>query len=378
MSLELSPERRQLQSVAAEMLDAQAPPALARAFLEDRGDARVLWGTIAEMGWYGAGLDPDDPFGITGLCLLAEQCGAHAAPTALCDTAVAARLAVPLDGADLAVGLLAGGDATAALGLLEAGHDWIPVAPETTLRAGADGHFILSGEKLGLRHAAAVDLLAIVARGEGGVAVAFVDPDAPGVTITPVDGLDAAAVPGRVRLEGVQVSSSAVVLDAERALIGALDVGTIVTAAEGLGAATRALAMAVEYSRERRQFGRPIGSFQALQHIMADAHIEREIAWSTVLAAAGELDRGEETAGAMVSLAKARAARASRTVTEIALQVHGGIAFTWEHDIHLFQRRVLDCERRFGDAIDHEHLQGELIARRAGDELALSGVSPAG
>jgi alkylation response protein AidB-like acyl-CoA dehydrogenase len=214
-------------------------------------------------------------------------------------------------------------------------------------------------------------MLAVVAHADDGIALAFVAPGGPGVTVTPDPGLDPASAPCCVGFDDAPVAQDAVLAGpaARDALEGALAVGTIATAAEGLGAASRALTLAVDYARDRHQFGRPIGSFQALQHLMADAHVEREVAWATVLAGAGELDAQAPGAAAAVSLAKALAARASRAVVEASLQVHGGIAFTWEHDVHLLQRRVLECERRFGDAIHHERFQGDLIAQRAAAKL---------
>jgi alkylation response protein AidB-like acyl-CoA dehydrogenase len=359
MSLDLSQERRELLSVAGELLDALAPLSLARAFLEQRGEANELWAAIAGLGWYGIGLADDDPFGVMGLCLLAWQCGAHAAPTPLVDTAVAARLAA---GAPAAAATAAG-ERTAALAFLECEHDWQLAEPATVLRDDR-----LSGTKLGVRHAAAVDVLSVVADTPHGPAVAFVGPADPGVSVTPVASFDPGSGPCRVEFRDTPVTLDAVLgsSEAQRPLETALAVGMIATAAEGLGAASRALTMAVDYSRDRQQFGSPIGSFQALQHLMAHAYVEYEIAWATVLAAAGELDAQASGAEGSASLAKALASRASRSVIEVSLQVHGGIAFTWEHDVHLLQRRVLECEQRFGDAIQHERIQGDLIARRAG------------
>src|ERR1700722_6931475 len=97
MDLELTPDQRELRDVARQALDARAPLSLARTFLEGRS-AEPLHGLLVELGWYAVGLEPDDGFGLPGLVLLAEQAGAHAAPTALVDTAVAARISAPLDG----------------------------------------------------------------------------------------------------------------------------------------------------------------------------------------------------------------------------------------------------------------------------------------
>jgi alkylation response protein AidB-like acyl-CoA dehydrogenase len=103
---------------------------------------------------------------------------------------------------------------------------------------------------------------------------------------------------------------------------------------------------------------------------MAQAHVDREATWSSILYAAAALEENLPEAAEATSIAKAQAARGTRSVVEAALQVLGGIAFTWEHDVHLLQRRVLTCERRFGDAIEHERALGERLAARALEAVA--------
>jgi alkylation response protein AidB-like acyl-CoA dehydrogenase len=141
-----------------------------------------------------------------------------------------------------------------------------------------------------------------------------------------------------------------------------LRVGTIAAAAEGVGAASAALELAIAYVTERRQYGRLIGSFQALQHLLAEAHVLRETAWSTVLYAAAATDQGLEDAGTAARIAKAHASRAARRVAEGALQAFGGVAFAWEHDYHLLARRAMLAEQRFGDSLHHERRLAEMLA----------------
>jgi alkylation response protein AidB-like acyl-CoA dehydrogenase len=355
MDLELTPDQRELRDVARQALDARAPLSLARAFLEGRA-VEPLHPLLTELGWYAVGVDPDDGFGIPGLALLAQQVGAHAAPTALVDTAVAARL----------YPALAEGDRTVALAVLEAEGDWSLSDLGMSLVAREDVGWRLYGHKLGVQHATSADLLLVVAECGGTPACALVPAGAPGLSIRPQAGVDAASAPAVVELSGVTVADEDVLTgpDALAALEAAFAVGAVATAAEGLGAAAAALDLAIEYAGERHQFGRPIGSFQALKHVMADAHIDRESAWSSVLYASAALDEGLDSAGETASIAAGYAARASRRVVEAALQVFGGIAFTWEHDAHLLQRRVLSCERRFGDALFHESRLGAALASR--------------
>jgi alkylation response protein AidB-like acyl-CoA dehydrogenase len=363
MDLQLSDDQTELWAVARRLLDDRAPLTLARQFLDGGGDASALWGQIAELGWYGVGLDPDDPFGVTGLCLLAEQAGRHSAPTLLVDTAVAARC-FPRSAGPLS-GPLAAGERSAALAVLEVGADWA-LRDLTTTAEHAGGAFTLRGGKLGAHHGATADAIAVVAQTDGELGVFLVDPGAAGVSVERQSTLDPSCAVARVELEGVVVDEedACVGPEAARLLADAMTVGTIATAAEAVGAASCALAMAIEYSRERQQFGRPIGSFQALAHLMADLHILRETSWASVLYAAATVDEALDEAPQAAAIAKSHASRATRQIVEGALQVLGGIAFTWEHDVHLLQRRVLECERRFGDSHFHEQRLGTYLAER--------------
>jgi alkylation response protein AidB-like acyl-CoA dehydrogenase len=362
MNLELSEDQRELWAVARRMLGDVAPMRLAREFLDGGGDARPLAASLAELGWYAVGAD-EDSFGVPGLCLLAEQIGAHAAPTTLVDTAVAVRLAQAIEDPSPLVSAVAAGEVATALAVLEDGANWRFDDQDLGVCRTAAG-YVLDGVKLGVQHGATVDALAVVATYEGSPAVFFVPAGDPGISVAAEAGLDPASAPATVTLASCAVEPGrALVGDhAVASLEGGFAVGAVATAAEGLGAATAALKLAVAHAKERHQFGRPIGQFQALQHVLADAHVDRESAWSSVLYAAAALEERLPDGREASSIAKAYASSASRTVVEASLQVLGGIAFTWEHDVHLLQRRVLSCERRFGDAISHERLLADRLA----------------
>ena len=141
-------------------------------------------------------------------------------------------------------------------------------------------------------------------------------------------------------------------------------IGALLAAAESVGAAERMLTDARDYAAERRQFGRTIGSNQALRHILADMYVRRVSAWSTVLYAAAALDDDLPDAQQTAAIAKAYVARAAREVAHGALQVFGGIAFTQEHQAHRFLRRIIVRERQFGDAAHHERELGKALAAR--------------
>jgi len=358
MDLELTPEQNELRSLAADLLARRIPPEVPRAYLEGKGEAGELWRELAELGWYGVGLEDDDPFGVPGVCVLAEQLGKALAPSVLVDVAVAARI----------LPLLQPGPAPVSLAVAEPDRQWAREGLETSAVSDGSG-FRVSGTKIGVQHAAAVEELGVLAALDDEPAFLLVPRAADGVEIIPEHGLDPTAAAATVTFENVAVGADSAAVGGE-AIERAFAVGAVATAAESVGAASACLDLAVTYAKVREQFGRPIGSFQAVQHLLAEAHVLRETSWSAVLYAAAALDEETPDAAEATTIAKAYASRVARKVVEGALQVLGGIGFTWEHDLHLFLRRVLACEQRFGDARFHEEQLALALAARAGGRLA--------
>lgn len=360
MDLELSDEHLELLEAAAGTMERHAPLSLARSYLDGAGDAGELWGQLAELGWLGVGVEDDDPFGVPGLCLLAEQVGRHAAPTTLVDASLVARVTTA-SGSEWAARIVAG-EPSVALAMLEPGGSWAVEGTSTTARRIGDG-FILCGEKTGVHHGAAVGLLAVVVELDGAPAIALVAGDLDGVAVTPIGALDPSCAPCRVVFDGARVAASEVL--AGSAVIAtfdhALDVAAVATTAEGLGAASAALDMAIAYTFEREQYGRTIGSFQALRHLVAERHVLRETAWASILYAAAALEERTDDAAAAAAVAKAHGSAATKAVVEGALQVFGGVGVTREHDLHLLYRRALECAGRFGDAVDHQRRVAEVL-----------------
>jgi len=360
MDLELEDDQLELREAAAGMLDRFAPLSLARRYLEGDGGATELWEQIAALGWLGVGLEEDDPFGVPGLCLLAEQVGRRAAPTTLVDTAFVARVAQAAGGdwADR----VAAGEPPLALAMLEPARSW-RISPLATTAERCGGEVVLSGEKLGVHHGAEVGLLAVVADLDGAPAVLLVESARGGVDVIALDGLDPSAAACRVVFEAVRVPDSELLAGpaVEAALSHALDVAAVASTAEGLGAASAALEMAIAYALEREQYGRKIGGFQALRHLIAEQHLLRETAWASVLYAAAALQECTEDAAVAAAIAKAHGAAATKSVVEGALQVFGGVGFTREHDLHLLYRRALECAARFGGVVQHERRVADLL-----------------
>jgi alkylation response protein AidB-like acyl-CoA dehydrogenase len=222
------------------------------------------------------------------------------------------------------------------------------------------GSSVLSGCKAGVEHADAVQWLAVVAAGSEGPALALVAPDAAGVSISAQPAFDPTTPLHRVVFDEVAVDARSV---AGAEVVERLTtIGALLAAAEAVGAAGRLMDDARAYAAERRQFGRPIGSFQALRHVLADMYVRQASAWSSVLYAAAALDEDADEAQRTASIAKAYVARAAREVAHGAIQVFGGIAITEEHPAHRFLRRIVVREQQFGDAAHHERALGRALA----------------
>jgi alkylation response protein AidB-like acyl-CoA dehydrogenase len=197
------------------------------------------------------------------------------------------------------------------------------------------------------------------------------------VDVEPQPSLDVTVPMHAVTFSSAEVDA---VVDGDRAttmLARLTAVGGLLAAAESVGAASRMLEDARAYAAQRRQFGRTIGSYQALRHLMADMYVRQASAWSTVLYAAAALDDDLPEALQTTAVAKAYVARAAREVAHGALQVFGGVAFTQEHQAHRFLRRIIVREQQFGDAAHHERELGRALADRAGRRVDARAVPTA-
>jgi alkylation response protein AidB-like acyl-CoA dehydrogenase len=200
-------------------------------------------------------------------------------------------------------------------------------------------------------------------RGEDGITLFLVPRDAPGVTIRPLHSIDLTRRPTEVRFEDVELPASAV-LGAEhkgwKTLARLLDAAAVALAADSLGGAERALEMAVEYAKVREQFGRPIGSFQAVKHMAAEMVSEIEPARSLVWYAAYAYDNVPREASRAAAMAKAGLSEVYSRTTNRSVQIHGGIGFTWEHDLHFWFKRAKWNEFAFGDPPYHRERLAQL------------------
>jgi alkylation response protein AidB-like acyl-CoA dehydrogenase len=224
----------------------------------------------------------------------------------------------------------------------------------TTLTARLDGtDWRLSGHIDELIDAASAEVLLVPALANGELRYFQIDTDDNAVRRHALVTLDQTRRQASVDLDDAVATPIGDQTSADRAVKRAADVGAIVLAAEQLGGAERCLEMATEYATMRHQFGRPIGSFQAVKHMCAEMLVDVESARSTVLYAAWVSDNDPGSLSQAASLAKACASDAFTAVTARNIQVHGGIGFTWEHDAHLYYRRAHSTALLFGDARWH-------------------------
>ncbi|MDB5720030.1 MAG: acyl-CoA dehydrogenase, partial [Alphaproteobacteria bacterium] len=224
------------------------------------------------------------------------------------------------------------------------------------MRADRSGNgFRLSGRKQFVVQGASADLLVVAARAEEGLTLFAVEPDRAGLEVEGVRLADS-SIGARIDFRDVELDADAVIGEVgqgEAVLARVLAAGRSGAAAELVGVGSAAMDMSVDYLRHRKQFGRPIGEFQALQHRAAHLYSELEIARAAALKAQQLLDEGSDEAEAMVAVAKAKAGRASTLAVQEGVQMHGGVGMTDEYDIGLYMKRDRVLNELFGDPNYH-------------------------
>jgi alkylation response protein AidB-like acyl-CoA dehydrogenase len=250
------------------------------------------------------------------------------------------------------------GGARATAALLDGELSWAPEAIATRAEKSGAG-WTLSGTKPFVAWAHVADVMLVPAKTPDGLTLFLVDPRASGIKQTPVTGMDLATRWVNMTLDRVPLAADAVLGapgQGQPLLESVMRMGAVGAAAEMLGAARRCLDMAVEYAKVREQFGQPIGSFQAIRHKCAEMLLETENSHAAVYYAAWAIDAKADDAALAASVAKAYVGDASRKVCGEAIQVHGGIGFTWEYDLHLYFKRAKALEVQYGDADYHREL----------------------
>lgn len=370
MPLILTEEQTMLAEAAGGFLAEQGPVAHLRHLRDSRdpdGLSRDLWRAFGEMGlagviipeaWGGSGL------GAVEAGVVAEAIGRNLTPSPFLSTGVLAARALIDGGSDAQkadwLPRFAAGEAIAALAVDE-GAKHRPDRIETRAERAGNG-YRLSGTKTLVVDGHVADLLIVAARSDEGVGLFLVDPSAPGVSIERTVMVDAHNA-ARITLNGVEVDADSLLGAADGALLDqVLQLGRGLVAAEMSGAAQAAFDQTLAYLRERTQFGRPIGEFQALQHRAAHLYSEIEITRAIELKALQALDAGTPDADLLISAAKARAVKSGELAVQEAVQMHGGVGMTDAFDVGLYMKRMRVAAELFGDAGFH----AERIARAGG------------
>jgi alkylation response protein AidB-like acyl-CoA dehydrogenase len=341
MRFDLTEDQQEISRTAREFLAARHPLERVREGGPDRH-----WAEVAELGWPELAVPEDQDgmgLGVLELAVVAEEIGYALAPTPLPSTWAAGLL---LTAAGEGARLAGGRRGTVAMWDADG-----PGAPdESTLEPDGDR---LSGVKIAVPDAEGADLLVVTAAGGRHF---LVDASDPGVTLEPARSLDATRPLATVRLDGA--AGEELRADDWSHPWHAI---AVAAAAESVGIAQRAMEMAVAYAKDRKQFGRAIGTYQAVSHACAQMLLEVEGARSVVRWAAWALDHEPEGARLAASCAKAYASDAGVRVTRSAMQVHGGIGFTWEHDLHFLLKRAEANAHAWGDARWHREQVAALV-----------------
>jgi alkylation response protein AidB-like acyl-CoA dehydrogenase len=320
---------------------------------------------MAKLGWLGLPFPEEQGgagLGLVELGLVLEEMGRAAYPGPFFATVVLGGLGISLGGnaaqKDKWLSAISAGKARVTAALLEEHLDWDPASTTATAEKSGIG-WTLSGLKRFVPWAHVADVVLVPARSPEGLSLFLVDPKAAGVTLSPMVGIDLTNRWSEMRLDKVTVGPDAILGhpgSAGALLDSLLRRAAVMSSAEMLGAARRCLDMSVEYVKVREQFGQPVGSFQAIRHRCAEMLLEAENAHAAVYYAAWALTAGAEDAAVAASICKAYVSEAARKVCGDAIQVHGGIGFTWEYDLHLYMKRAKALEPLFGDAQFHREL----------------------
>ena len=348
MQFGLNESQEFLRDSARKFFAGECPITEVRRLMEtDTAFDAQLWAKLAEQGYTGIIFAEEFGgvgLGIVELVLLMEEAARAVLPGPFFSTvAMAGSLLDALASKEQKKKYLAPicrGEARCTVAFLEDEGSWDPA----DLRITALGEK-LKGVKLFVPDAAVADWILVVARNS----VFLVDSKSPGIRIEPMRGMDLTRKLYSVQLDDVPGEK----LGETAALLRPRGIATVALAAEMVGGMQRTLDITVEYAKTRKQFGKPIGMFQAVQHQCADMYLETESARSAVYYAAWALQHHAPDAAAAVSIAKLYASDASRTVGNRGIQIHGGMGFTWENDLHLYYRRAKASETMFGDATFH-------------------------
>lgn len=337
--------------------------------MSQEGHDPAIWKEMADMGWTGLGIPEEHGgtgFGTVEMGVLLEEMGRTATPGPFFASAVLAsitiqELATPEQQAEL-LPSMAAGERIVTLAIFERARDWSPDSPSTTASRAERG-WVVDGTKRAVLSGDSADIILVTAATDDGVGVFAVDATADGVAVKREPALDLTRRQTTIGFDSVAVGSEARLGggDATAGLTRALALAGVYLAAEQVGGAQTCMEMSVEYAKTRYQFGRPIGSYQAIKHRCANMLMKVEHARSAAYYAARVTQDPDELAVA-APLAASVASEAYEWVAGENIQVHGGIGFTWEHDAHIYLKRAKASSLLLGGPGYQRDLLGRAIA----------------
>ena len=377
MNFGFNEEQELLRSTARKFFDNECGSETVRKLMDGpEGMTPALWKKIAEQGWTGLIFADEHGgmgLGFVDLVVLMEEMGRSVVPGPFFSTVLLGGLAIREAGTEAQrkawLPGIASGEARATLAWMEPSAEL--GARGITLQATAKAAgFTLTGTKLFVHDAHTADVIVVAARTasgkspEDGVSLFLVPKGAPGLRVTLLPTMDQTRKLCEVELTDVTVGAEALMGGTGSGwapLARVIDRATVALCAEMCGGAQKVLEMTVEYAKIRQAFGRPIGSYQGVKHKAADMLVDVENSKSITYYAAWAMDEGVPEGPLAVSMAKAYVSDAYRRVSGAGIQLHGGIGFTWEHDLHLYFKRAKGSEFTFGDATWHRERVAQLV-----------------
>ena len=370
MNFAFSEEQEELRKVVRDFLNAKSSEATVRELMEtDSGYDAAVWSQMGEqMGLQGL-IIPEE-FGGSGysyveLIVVLEEMGRRLLCAPYFATVALAANTLLHSGDDAAKAEylpgIASGETIATLAFTEANGKW-DESGITLEASGSGSDYTLTGEKMYVLDGTIANLILVAAKTAGGVSLFAVQGDASGLTREGLSTMDQTRKQARLTFDATPAKLIGTEGGGWAVLSQVLDLAAVALAAEQVGGAQECLEMAVQYAKDRVQFGRPIGSFQAIKHKCADMLLEVESAKSAAYYAGWCASELNDELPSVASLAKSYCSEAYFHTTAENIQIHGGIGFTWEHPAHLYFKRAKSSELLFGDPTYHR----ELLAQRIG------------
>jgi alkylation response protein AidB-like acyl-CoA dehydrogenase len=379
MDFGFSQDQELLRSTARKFFEKECTSTFVRdRMAEPAGVTDEFWAKLAEQGWLGL-VYPEEfggaGLGFVDLTVLMEEMGRVVMPGPFFSTVLLGGLAILEAGSEAQkkewLPKIAQGEGKVTLAWTEPSARWDAAGVTTTARSTTGKGYVLNGTKLFVPDAHLAEALVVVTRtgesknAEHGISLFLVPAHTPGLDVKLLPTMDQTRKLCEVTLTDVAVPADA--------LLGGRDAGwspltrvveraTVALCGEMCGGAQRVLDMTTEYAKIRIAFGKPIGSYQGVKHRAADMLVDVENAKSLTYYAAWTMDENAPEAPLAASMAKAYVSDAYRKVSGAGIQLHGGIGFTWEHDLHLYFKRAKSSEFTFGDATYHREKVAQLIA----------------